>query len=1281
MTLKNSLLLIAGLFFSLLISSCDDTGGIFGKKTVYNISIDSAPLITSTAPKTAIVDNQYAYAITVAGMPMPTLSVSGLPGWLNYNTETMTISGTPTADDIGTTGTIIIRASNGILPEAVRTYAITVSGASVAPNITSTAITTAIIGSQYSYNVTVSGNPTPTVNVSGLPGWLSYNSGTQTISGTPTAGDIGTTGTITITASNGILPDMVQTFSITVDDWALYDQYVVIDLQSPYTVTNLSSVPSDLLTNDAYKTTKLVLKRISAGTFQMGDQTGAGWIAELPVHPVTITKDFYIGVFEVTQRQWFEVMGNWPSNFSISPDKRPVEQVSWYDIKDNSGFMDSLSALIGEPFDLPTEAEWEYCCKAGTSTNFSYGDIVDGAYMWYDINSGSQTKEVGTRLPNPWGLYDIHGNVREWCLDWYSDSSENPPSYYQTCNDLGTVYNPIGPATGSSRVRRGGSFYNNEDNCRSSYRASSVPDGWSTRIGFRIVAVRRAPVITSSAITAASVDMAYSYNITFAGNPTPTVNVSGLPGWLSYNSGTQTISGTPTAGDIGTTGTITITASNGISPDAVQTFEITVDGLIIYVNQAATGSNNGTSWADAYADLQDALAVATSGDEIWVAEGTYKPTAGTDRTVSFIVPQGIKVYGGFDGSESLLSQRNVMQNITTLSGDIGALGDIADNTYHIMKVTGNEVVVDGFEFILGNASDTGEYSDGAAIYATGDYFTINKCTFKNNLIIDSGSVFLLSSDNSVISSCHFIDNTAAFGAGIYNSNSSPHISNCIFVRNHASGKGGAMENFNGSSPTIVNCTFYGNSAQYGGAISNYNNCSPSIVNSILWANTASVSGIHLRNEISSTPVLSYCCVSGGYAGTGNISSEPIFVDSTNDDYRLRVNSPCKDSGTAVGSPILDIEGNIRDLNPDMGAYEYTTTNRPACIWRVDHSATGTNNGTSWTNAFASLQSALSVALSGDEIWVAAGTYTPTTANGDRYISFVIPNGVKLYGGFSGNELSLSGRNIKSSHTILSGDLNNNDGVSWPPLQSLINDNSFHVVRPRSDSVIDGFIIERGNANDTSTTNWYERNGAGVFGYQAHYVLKNCIIRFNSAEENGAGIIVCYYSAIIENCLIYRNRSYGSYNTYGKGAGFFCGFGATVVVRNCTFVNNVAEQFGGAICIINSDFTGQNIIMYDNMAGAVRDQYYINSSTVSFSYSCSEETLSGIGNINSNPLFVDAANNDYRLSIGSPCIDSGSGTDAPEYDIEGNPRVDVSGVINTGTGTPPYVDIGAYEFQE
>jgi formylglycine-generating enzyme required for sulfatase activity len=250
--------------------------------------------------------------------------------------------------------------------------------------------------------------------------------------------------------------------------------YRIVDLATD-SVSTAADIP-DLFTNDDYKTTKIVLKLIQPGTFQMGDEVddGIGNANELPVHTVNITKPFYMGVFEVTQRQWFEIEGTWPSNFTTDPDRLPVEQVSWDDCQ---GYLATVSSATSFAVRLPTEAEWEYSCKAGTHTMWSHGSVADDAYVWCQYHAGGTTNEVGTRLPNPWGLYNMHGNVGEFCED-----------YYDSPYISGEATDPTGPATGTSRAYRGGDFASFHEDCRSSFRGLADEADTAAFVGFRIAA-------------------------------------------------------------------------------------------------------------------------------------------------------------------------------------------------------------------------------------------------------------------------------------------------------------------------------------------------------------------------------------------------------------------------------------------------------------------------------------------------------------------------------------------------------------------------------------------------------------------------------------------------------------------------------------------------------------------------------------------------------------------------------------------------------------------------
>ena len=210
---------------------------------------------------------------------------------------------------------------------------------------------------------------------------------------------------------------------------------------------------------------------IPAGTFMMGSEDGES--DERPVHQVTISRPFYLGKYEVTQAQWQAIMGKNPSLFQGATNL-PVEQVWWTDVDE---FVRRLNAKEGgAKYRLPTEAEWEYAARAGSTTAYSFGN--DPAqlkeYAWYKDNSAEKTHAVGQRKPNAWGLYDMHGNVMEWVQDWYGPYSAN------------AVTDPPGAASGTHRMRRGGAWNNTAAVCRSANRYS-VPGFRDDFLGFRLV--------------------------------------------------------------------------------------------------------------------------------------------------------------------------------------------------------------------------------------------------------------------------------------------------------------------------------------------------------------------------------------------------------------------------------------------------------------------------------------------------------------------------------------------------------------------------------------------------------------------------------------------------------------------------------------------------------------------------------------------------------------------------------------------------------------------------
>jgi formylglycine-generating enzyme required for sulfatase activity len=227
---------------------------------------------------------------------------------------------------------------------------------------------------------------------------------------------------------------------------------------------------------------KLVL--IPKGKFTMGSpESEKGRKENETQHEVTISKDYYLGVYEVTQAQYEKVMGKNPSSFQgakVGNENAdlPVENVSWDDAVE---FCKKLSDLpeekkAGRVYRLPTEAEWEYACRAGGVTAYSFGESSKslGDYAWFDENSNGQTHPVGQKKPNAWGLYDMLGCVWEWCSDWYDEYPK------------GAVSDPTGPIKGSDRVFRGGSWFGGAAICRSADRNWGVPSFRGINLGFRV---------------------------------------------------------------------------------------------------------------------------------------------------------------------------------------------------------------------------------------------------------------------------------------------------------------------------------------------------------------------------------------------------------------------------------------------------------------------------------------------------------------------------------------------------------------------------------------------------------------------------------------------------------------------------------------------------------------------------------------------------------------------------------------------------------------------------
>ena len=885
------------------------------------------------------------------------------------------------------------------------------------------------------------------------------------------------------------------------------------------------------------------------------------------------------------------------------------------------------------------------------------------------------------------------------------------------------------------------------------------------------------------------------------------------------------------------------------------TFNTIRPDIPYYVKKNASGLNDGSSWANAFTDLQTALNSIEDNAKVWIAQGTYTPHA-SDRNVHFAIDKSnVQLYGGFIGTETALSQRDFRTNETILSGDlsgndVGTLtgNNKTDNAYNIIKVNQNGTTIDGFTISDGYAAGSGDQAVGAAIFKKKivKSITVKNCIIKNNVADYAAGVFAeytssgigtLDIENSIFDN-NLARHSTSFSAWARTSGTFTFkVSNSLFINNEArdlSGTGFAASagwlRAIGNSATNVNVSLVNNTYAKNNDIGNHssmNNFNRATVgaskdnggdltliaaNNIFWDNTIaggavakSISGIHttlgqvtVSNSIDQE---GFSRISSANL-TNTSTSDPLFVNNTSD-FTLQSTSPAinlGDNSYLPSSTTTDLSGNnrISIATVDAGAYEYqcttcfgisinkvgngnviqntgpvynsgdtvTLTASNTAGWEflewsgdasgnanpltftinsnrnitatfirvpvyVDKNATGNNDGTSWTDAFTDLQNVLLNTVDDAEIWVAKGTYTSVSSN--RSTSFnIVNNGVKIYGGFAGTENQLSERDLLNNNTILSGDINGDDtGVSFTGNNR--GENMHHVVRINAnDVVLDGLIINDGQANTTANGELDYAGAVYVGDVVNGFTIKNS--KFNNNVGIKGGAIRAYFAnnaaVIIENSEFNNNLS-----QYGSGAYILANTSAVVSVdiTNSLFANNNSANVSSSIkgytgsslwirantvnssvttninnCTFakNSDLGTQsgtergtlglgkrtdgnsthiatinNSIFFSNQTTSSTTPVTINkghtaiaSITISNSideYNFQNITTGKTNTSNANPLFTDEANNDFTLTAGSPAINTGDNSKVPTNitkDLLGNVRI-----FNTT------VDMGVYEF--
>jgi predicted outer membrane repeat protein len=722
---------------------------------------------------------------------------------------------------------------------------------------------------------------------------------------------------------------------------------------------------------------------------------------------------------------------------------------------------------------------------------------------------------------------------------------------------------------------------------------------------------------------------------------------------------------------------------------------------ILYVDQDATGSGDGTSWNDAYVDLSAALLSRNPFTEVWVAEGTYLP--GVIRASGFVLPPNVPVYGGFSGTESSRAERNATDYPTILSGDIGVLNDSSDNAYNVV-IPSNGSLLDGFTIRDGNASKN--YGDargwGAGIFADGISFSIANCTITHNRARSRGGAVFLLDANATFSNCTFSNNygtawaevnSYGYAGAIDLNNTTLILEQCVFTNNQADLNGGAIYGKN-SDINATACTFSNNQNtdnNGGGAM-------------YLLDSNLTLQGSYFQSNQSASS-------SGGaiyFNGGNHVVRDSNFTSNQSNSrggslYLIDGNLTLRESVFSSNSSPLD-GGAIYAENSDI--------NSSNC--RFNSNQNTSNNG----GGAISMSAGTLTDLNSTFATNSSNSSNPSAASWGGALAIQSVIAILEKSTFSHNTSTKSGGAIYSSDsnlTLLNGSFQSNEsstgagGAVYSSDSNLtINDSSFHQNYATSSS---GGAISVDETSDISLLDNIFKMNSASFGGAVSAKCPNLRITGGSFVGNwantGGGIytqeaVASYLENIIAlgneaNATASAKGGFAFFNTGSLGSkfincvivgnkssyryGVFRPTGATHFI-NCAIVNNEATSEGGVTLLFDGDSVAlENTIMWGNTAGSGND-IYVNTGTASANFSLFDPgqsigAITGTPVSSSDPLFIDAdgtdniygtEDDDLRLQASSPAINQGSASvsDYPSTDINGFSR----------NGSP---DIGAYEF--
>ena len=675
----------------------------------------------------------------------------------------------------------------------------------------------------------------------------------------------------------------------------------------------------------------------------------------------------------------------------------------------------------------------------------------------------------------------------------------------------------------------------------------------------------------------------------------------------------------------------------------------------------------------AYPTIQSGVDAAHDGDTVTVADGFYNGDGNRDidfhgKSLTVTSQNGpaktIMDCGGYNSADGSGNHR-------------GFYGGNAE--YGLNGTVRGLTIKNGYEKFFSNLPDSGL---GGGIYndhSSGGVFVLDNCIVSaNSAEYGGGGIELQNNGKVILVDCTVTGNTAPSGGGggIDNFNTktgSSTLDNCTISNNSAQyGSGIQNSNLKGSMITLTNCTVAGNTCQYDGSVLNDNykggrisliNCTVTTSNEYGVFNTNDNSGsVVLTNDIvygnasgevytaGSAPTVSFSDIKGGYSGTGNIDADPLFVNAAFSDLHLQAGSPCISKGIASGAQALDKDGRTRPDPPSIGAYELAQKfSVPA--------------------QFPTIQSGVDAAHDGDIVLVADGTYS---GPGNRDIDF------------HGKSLTVTTQHGPTKTIIDCGGYKTADGSG--------NHRGFYIHSGEKNAAISGFTVKKGYENYvsnnfysgvgggisiinlngnialtnctiiTANTATYDRGGGGgVYNENSDdsvmVTLTNCTITANTAADGGGVLNFFYRKGVITltNCTITANTA-----TYEGGGIYNYNYNSSGMVSliNCTITTNTAASEGGGIYNYNDNLKGSitltNDIIYSDSRGEVVNSSYSDPIAI-VTYSNVQGGSSGTGNINKDPLFVNAAIGDLHLKPGSPCLGVGTADGAPSTDLDGTPR--------------------------